>query len=354
MRYVARRNYVITCAFYAFMFTALLDGCSGGSLQPSFFPPAQSPGHADRSYKQVRSAKSTGYVYVSNRTRQGKSELLVYRVGSRDPSPIQTITRGLVDVEGVAVDPSGYVYVANGSGRNVLKFAPGGGSLVFAYSIGLVHPIAVTVNDGTLYVTDQGDAGDGAQQVFEYTIGSGAPSNWIGSGTPSDAIAGFGSSPLLNQGIAVDSGGSQGAFFVSASTGIVMPPNGVCTTGQEAPVGENLLPTLWKGIALSHTGEPAGLAFDSTGKLYIADICTGSVDTYSYIDYGWTFGGNVSGTFGLPLFLTVDNDILAVPSYHGRTANDPGYVSVTDLASKTPSVTITKGLQHPIGAAAFY
>jgi hypothetical protein len=55
----------------------------------------------------------------------------------------------------------------------------------------------------------------------------------------------------------------------------------------------------------------------------------------------------------MPLFLTIDNDVLAIPSYHGKAAGGPGYVSVVDLRGKTRSVTLTKGLQRPVGAAAF-
>ena len=62
---------------------------------------------------------------------------------------------------------------------------------------------------------------------------------------------------------------------------------------------------------------------------------------------------NVSGTSSSPLFLTIDSDIMAIPSYHGKTAGDPGYVNVIHLNHKAADVTITKGLQHPVGAAAF-
>ena len=95
------------------------------------------------------------------------------------------------------------------------------------------------------------------------------------------------------------------------------------------------------------------MAFDSAGNLYIADTCWNDVEIYSDVRYIWSYSGNVSGTFNSPLFLTIDGDVLAIPSYHGKTAGAPGYVNVVHLNHKTPDMTITKGLQHPVGAAVF-
>ena len=206
-----------------------------------------------------------------------------------------------------------------------------------------LEPFSHLTSDGTLYVADQGNAEFGyAQQVFEYAVGS---------GTPSIAVAGYGIPPQLNEGIAVDRGGSKGAFFVSASAGALIQSAGVCSSGNEYPLGENVFPTLWLEIALSHTAEPSSLAFDSAGSLYVADTCSNDVAVYGYVNYAWSYSGDVSGTFSLPLFLTIDNDVLAIPSYHGKTVGDPGYVNIIHLNHKTPDMTITKGLQHPVGAA---
>jgi hypothetical protein len=77
------------------------------------------------------------------------------------------------------------------------------------------------------------------------------------------------------------------------------------------------------------------------------------VAVYSYVGYIWSYSGNARGTFSSPFFPTIDGDILAIPSYHGKTTGDPGCVNVIYLNHTTPDMTITKGLQHPVGAAVF-
>ena len=288
----------------------------------------------------AHAATDTGYVYVSNRAQNGASQLLVYRAGLQNPSPIRT--QKLVDAGSVAVDPSGNVYVANGSGGDVVEYSPGATSVVRTYSLGLGHPAGVTVANNTLYVADQGSNGYG-QQILEYTIGHGMPLT---------AIAGLGTPPQLNERIAVNPLEREGPFYTSASslTG-VRPVSCPGTNPNTYVVAENLQPTLWMILSLSHSRQAWGIAFDSKGRLYAADPCRNNVAVYSHvIGDTWLYAGNVLGAFSAPLLLTINNDILAIPSATG-IGNKAGYVTVIDLASKLATTTITKGLQHPVGAA---
>ena len=267
----------------------------------------------------------------------------MYRAGVSHPTPIRTVTQGLVEAGGIAVDSSGNVYVANGSAGNVLEFAPGGESLVQTYSQDLVHPIDVAVANGTLYVADRGSAANGyGQQVLEYTTGN--PKPFIG-------IAGLGDSSELNEGIAVDPLATDGTFFASSSSLTDIPPSQTRPNGGSSLFAENILPTLWMDIPLSHNQQASGMALDSNENLYISDVSTNKVEKYHLVNYRWAYSGEVSGTFNAPLFLTIDNQLLAIPSASSAGSRNPGYVTIIDLARRVSTVTVTSGLQHPIGAA---
>ncbi len=328
-------------AVTAFAVVTMLGACSGNAAQPSYLPPAT----AQQSHSKARGVgphTASGYVYVSNITQQGVAQLLVYPAGTSNPSPIRTVTTGLVNALGVAVDPSGNVYVANGSAGNVLEFGPGGSPLIQTYSTDLVHPAAVAVANGTLYVSDQGNAANGyLQQILEFPLGN---------GTPSMGVAGIGGLAQRNVGIAVDPTGASGTFFTAASSLSAVPPSGACPAGNSYTFGENLFPTLWQNVPLTRNQQAWGVAFDATGKLYVSDICANKVITYTLQNYQWTYADTVSGTYDAPLFLTIYNQMLAVPNALANSKN-PANVTVIDLSGSTSTVTITSGLHTPVGAA---
>lgn len=329
--------------------SAVLAGCSAGS-QSSFMPPGPAQGDSASATHSARrhASKAAAYLYVSNRTKSGESELVVYSWGGSSRTPLAKITKGLLDVGGVAVDESGNVYVANGSAGNVLEFAPGGTVLVQTFSTGLADPVDVAVADGTLYVADRGNASNGyAQQIFEYSTAK--------SGKPTLGIAGLGDGVQRNAAVALNPAGSGSTFYASATSATAMPPSGGCNSSSSGSgssngytVAENLFPTLWQNIPLSNNTLVAGVAFDSQGNLYASDICANVVAVYAYKKYTYTYTGTVAGSFSTPFFITVNLGLLAVPSASSGTS---GHVTVIDLSGSTKAVTLRSGLDHPIGAS---
>jgi hypothetical protein len=337
---VKNTSHIVARAFALGVAAELLAGCSGTQQSP-LLPPAPASGPTQSTGEPNRLGLGRGFVYVANRTNKGDSQLIVYPAGTPDATPMKTIRHGLVDAAGVAVDPSGNVYVANGSGGNVLEFSPGGSSLVQMYSQGLADPVAVAVANGTLYVSDRGNAANGySQQVLEYRVGQTRLLMRIsGVGTPSQR----------NAGIAVDSLGTKNTFYLAASSTASIPPPGGCPKNSNFIFAENLLQSLWRIVSLGHNRQALGVAFDADGKLYVADVCDDDIAIYTDTDEVWTYSGTVAGTFDAPAYLTVENETLAVPS--SATDSSAGYVSLIDLTGRASALTIAKGLTHPMGAA---
>jgi hypothetical protein len=65
---------------------------------------------------------------------------------------------------------------------------------------------------------------------------------------------------------------------------------------------------------------------------------------------GFTFSHKVAGSFNAPLFLTVDDQLLAIPSA-ADAGSSFGYVTVIDLTGHSSAVNLSAGLEHPVGAS---
>lgn len=319
---------------------AALSGCSAAGSSPIAPVLPQTAQNIAPPEAQHRSASANGYVYVANRTVQGTSELVVYRLSPGAARPIRRFTGGgLVDARGVAVDADGNVFVANGSAANVLEFTPGATALVRTFSKGLVYPMDVAVSNETLYVADRGNSENGyAQQIMEFSTADGSPIT---------AIGGLGDGVSLNASIATSTTSPKGTFFAGATSIHQPPPKSDCRHGSFI-VAENIFPTLWVRVPLRNNRQVSAIAFDSNGQLYASDPCTHRVDVYALKHYTWTYSHSVAAKFGNPLFLTIDGPYLAVPSAASDT-KAPGFVTVVNL--ETNALQVIDGLTHPFSAA---
>ena len=253
--------------------------------------------------------------------------------GTLNETPLGTISganTGLSVPDGIALDASGNIYVANGSGDSLTVYAPNPSGTLdeapFATIAGsnseINEPLAVAVdNHGEIYVLGEIPSGGGySASITVY------PPVSSGSGTlneaPSATISGSSTGLSAPNGIAVDGSGyiyvvngyDAGSFSITVYPPI---PSGGGTLN-ESPIAT---------ITGSSTGlnHPYGIAVDVSGNIYVTNPGTGtgvSVSVYATIPYG---GGSLDET---PLgTITGTSTGLEIPTGIAVAPSDDIYVA---------------------------
>ncbi len=192
--------------------------------------------------------------------------------GTLNPTDAVTFTGSSLNVpQGVAVDSSGNVYLADTGNGRVLEFAAGGAAQTTVAS-GLSNPRGVAVDAaGNVYVACD-------TQVFEYPVGGGS------------AIS-LGSGYITPEGLAVD---PSGAVYV-ADTGnarVVRIPAG----GGSPSVLE------FTGL----TG-PLGVTVDPFGNVFVTDLSQNVYELNRTLPAPLNFGTQNVGSTSAPQTVTVSN-----------------------------------------------
>ncbi len=330
----------------------------------------------------------SGKIYV---TDNGATSVFVYEPlasllsdpNSPDVTPIATISgsdTGLINPYGIALDPSRNIYVVDTS--SVLVYEPLASLLSDPNSpdvtpivtisttntTGLSFPQGIALDSsGKIYVADDGDRFcDGTESVYVYPAGSN------GNVAPTATISGAHTGLCDPIGIALDfSGniyvaddGNPNAFPYIFPKVLVYPPLGSST----GPLNEAPTAT----ISGSNTGleTPYGIAADSSGKIYVADY--GATSVFAYPPLGSSTGllneaptATISGSnTGLetPYGIAADSSGNIYVADEGDQACDgtesvyvyPPLGSTTGTVNEVPSVTINgsnTGLCFPVGIA---
>jgi sugar lactone lactonase YvrE len=226
---------------------------------------------------------STGDLYVS---QQGSASLTVYPVGGGAPT---TLGAGLNQPIGLVLDGLGNIYVADSGNHRVKKIAIANGAVTLV-GTGWSIPCGVALDAaGNLYVADQGT----------YSVVKVAT-----NGVQSTVIY-----PFYAYGVTVD---PSGDIFSSTNVG--------GNTVLEVPLGgsQETFVSSSASIAGTSLAHPEGMAVDSTGSVYLADLNNGRVikfqtggipfpatavsTTSSPIALSFTF--NTGGAIGVPVVLT--------------------------------------------------
>jgi hypothetical protein len=214
---------------------------------------------------------------------------------------------GLSYPQGMAMDGSGNLYVANLQSNSITRITPAGVASTFVAS-GLSGPDGLAFDGGgNLYVANTGN-------------------NSVSKVTPAGVVSTFVTSGLNDpQGLAFDGGGNLYVANYSNSTVSKVSPAGVVSTfvssGLTNPVGlaidgsGNLyVANFWANsvskvtaggvvstFATSTISQPTALTIDGSGNLYVANYGTNTVSKVTAGGSASTFASNVPGPYGLAL-----------------------------------------------------
>jgi hypothetical protein len=221
----------------------LLAGCGGQSGTPGAVPvgnPVAKQGLSQvRSWMKPKVNPRHPWLYVSD---TAANAIYVYNLGKSGATLIGEITTGLNGPFGMAVDKSGYLYVANqGTPGNVTIYPPGKTSPSLTLSQDLTTPQGVAVNStGDVYVMNRGNT----PGIAVYPAGSSQPSGYITSNLIQNPIQDF-------------FDGAGNLYFSDPNSGVSEIPKG----SQQQPVSLGL-------NGLTHAG---GIALAPSGNLYVND-----------------------------------------------------------------------------------
>ena len=166
---------------------------------------------------------------------------------------VTSFATGLDNIYGLVFDSSGNLYVASFEDNTIVKFSPNGQSTIFA-SGGLNEPIALAIDSaGNIYA---GNYGDNTIEKF----------NANGQGT---LFASTGQSNLISLAF-----NAQGNLF--AGSGNVVQGDSVIQDFDPAGVG-----TIFASESTSGIDYPAGLAFDGSGDLFVADDGSNNIEEFT-------------------------------------------------------------------------
>jgi hypothetical protein len=243
-----------------------------------------------------------------------KSRILVYNAAEKNSNPIRTITSGIGQPNGIAVDESGNLWVANLAGNDVTEYAANASSPELTLSSGLNQPYDVKVDGfGDVFVANDATGGSNTNYISEFIphvsipvgtwpISQGQTLSGIALANPttgSETIYGleYGGNPDY---------GYTGTLLKCPTLGsqlVCTPQNG--TFGEtggiavaQSPIGSTPLTLLavdqyvpgYDIITVGHSttqvstgGTPEFITLNSTGKdVFVSDRFYGRVDEYSY------------------------------------------------------------------------
>jgi streptogramin lyase len=208
--------------------------------------------------------------------------------------------------QGVAVDGSGNVYVADTNNHTIRKITPAGVVTTLAGTAGLLHGSADGTGSAARFFAPQGVAVDGSGNVYVADAGNATirkitaagvvttlagTAGWYGSADGTGSAAQF----YDPSGVAVDGNGNVYVADSLANTIRKITPAGVVTT----LAGTACLCTGGSadgtGTAALFSG-PGGVAVDSSGNVYVADTNNHTIRKITPAGVVTTFAGTAGSS----------------------------------------------------------
>jgi sugar lactone lactonase YvrE len=241
--------------------------------------------------------------------------------GTLNESPTDTIdgiSTALASPVGIALDSNNKIYVADNGVNSVFVYpagsngniAPSSTTISTTLTTGLSSPQGIALDSsGKIYVVDDGLFQDGPPSVFVYAAASNA------NAVPSATITGSNTDLVEPVGIALD---SNGKIYVAdpGATSVFFYPEG--SNGNVTPSGSIAGPDTLLSF-------PFGIALDSNGNIYVADdgndTCDGTQSVYVY-------PAKSNGDIAPSAIINGTNTGLCFPS--GIATDSSGNIYVTD------------------------
>lgn len=294
----------------ATLFAQPLAGCSGAATALPAAAPASAAAPAI-----ARAMDSTAQPDKTRRAQQlfvadnEKNRVLVFNANVKNSAPIRTITDGISAPNGIAVDKSGNLWVANSYNQTVTEYAPNASTPETTLSTGLNVPYDVKV--------------DGYGDVFVANIATGpSTSNYIAEFAPNDSEP-VGTWPIT-QGQTL-SGIALANPTTSESTIYALEYSGNPDYGYTG--GLLKCPTVGSQLVCN---QQTGDTFGETGGIAVAQSAVGAtplkllvvdqyVPGYDVITVGKSAKQVVTG--GTPEFITLNStgkDVFVSDRFYGR------------------------------------
>ena len=253
--------------------------------------------------------------------------------------------------DGVAVDSSGNVYIADTGNNVVEKVTPGGTLSIIAGTTSnsvIFYPEGVAVDSsGNVYIADTGN------NVVEKVTPGGTLSTIAGTGASGAPSAGSAVTSKLSrpQDVSVDSSGN--VYIADTGNNVVEKVTSGGTLSIIAGTGASGVPTPGTATA-QKLNAPGGVALDSSGSVYIADTSNNLIEKVtpqgmlSIVAGNGSQGSSTTGLaadspFGYPVGVAVDaSGAIYVADWNWNWIDKIVYAFAPGAPTK-PSATVGNG-----------